>query len=220
MKQHTYSSGVAFIFEGETEQAFYEILLSHFSGKHPEYTYSNFFDDTVNEFISLSTSINNSVIVRMNSVKTITQVAHSADWFNNYCKKVYPGIKWTVFFCYDTDSHHADISKFYEGDWLILRKKLKSRNVEIIDLSARAMIEDLFLYDMEGICTYLGVSNQCIPREGNGKNTLKQFFRKFGQAYHEGERAQDLIWCLDKDRIIESAEIQLTLIEERCFPLT
>ncbi len=141
MKQHTYSSGVAFIFEGETEQIFYERLLSHFSGEHPEFSYSITFDDVVNDFISVSTSADN-------SVKTITQVTHCADWFNNYCKKVYPGIKWTIFLCYDTDSHLADITKFHEGDWLTLRKKLKARKVDIIDLAARAMIEDLFLYDM------------------------------------------------------------------------
>jgi hypothetical protein len=83
----TYSSGVAFIFEGDTEQTFYEILISQFRGKHPEYSYSVSFDDIVNEVISESSCGSYSVIIRMNSVKTITQVAHSADWFNNSCKK-------------------------------------------------------------------------------------------------------------------------------------
>jgi len=182
----TYSSGVAFIFEGDTEQTFYEILISQFSGKHLEYSYSVSFDDIVNEVISESSCGSHSVIIRMNSVKTITQVVHSADWFNNSCKKKHPSIKWTVFLCYDTDSHLADITKFYEGDWLTLRRKLKGKNIEVIDLASRAMIEDLFLYDKEGICNYLGVPNQTIPREGNGKATLKQFFRKFGKVYHEG----------------------------------
>jgi len=220
MKHHSYSSGVAFIFEGETEQIFYERLLSHFSGKHPEFSYTNTFDDVVNDFISVSTSADNSVIIRMNSVKTITQVTHSADWFNYNCKKVYPGVKWTIFLCYDTDSHLADISKFHEGDWLTLRRKLTGRNIEIIDLAARAMIEDLLLYDMKGICTYLGATHQTIPRKGSGKNTLKQFFREYGKTYHEGERALDLIWCLDIDRIIQCSEIQLNLVGERCFPLS
>ncbi|MDD3457706.1 MULTISPECIES: hypothetical protein [Sphaerochaeta] len=215
----TYSSGVAFIFEGDTEQTFYEILISQFSGKHPEYSYSVSFDDVVNEVISESSCGSHSVIIRMNSMKTITQVAHSADWFNNSCKKKHPGIKWTVFLCYDTDSHLADITKFYEGDWLTLRRKLKGKNVEVIDLASRAMIEDLFLYDKEGICNYLEVPDQTIPREGNGKTTLKQFFRKFGKVYHEGERAADMIWGLDMDLIVASAEIQLHLVDERCFPL-
>jgi len=83
----TYSSGVAFIFEGDTEQTFYEILISQFRGKHPEYSYSVSFDDIVNEVVSESSCGSYSVIIRMNSVKTITQVAHSADWFNNSCKK-------------------------------------------------------------------------------------------------------------------------------------
>jgi len=215
----TYSSGVAFIFEGDTEQTFYEIMISRFSGRHPEYSYSVSFDDGVNEFISIASCESHSVIIRMNSVKTITQIAHSADWFSNSCKKKHLGIKWTVFLCYDTDSPHEDITKFYEGDWLTLRRKLKGRNVEVIDLASRAMIEDLLLYDKEGICNYLGVHNQAIQREGNGKTTLKQFYRKFGQTYHEGERAADMIWGLDMDLIVSNAEIQLHMVEERCFPL-
>nr|WP_321305681.1 hypothetical protein [uncultured Sphaerochaeta sp.] len=213
-----YISGVAFIFEGDTEQTFYEILISQFSGKHPEFSFSVSFDDEVNEFISESISDSHSVIIRMNSVKTITQVAHSADWFNNSCKKKHSGIKWTVFLCYDTDSPHEDITKFHEGDWLMLRRKLKGKNVEVIDLASRAMIEDLFLYDMEGICNYLEVPKQAIPREGNGKTTLKQFYRKHGKVYHEGERATDMIWGLNMDSIVAKAEIQLGIIDERCFP--
>lgn len=47
-----YTSGVTFIFEGDTEQTFNEILISQFSGKHPEFSFSVSFDDEVNEFIS------------------------------------------------------------------------------------------------------------------------------------------------------------------------
>jgi hypothetical protein len=77
-----YASGVAFIFEGDTEQTFYEILISQFSGKHSEYSYSVSFDDEVNEFISESISDSHSVIIRMNSVKTITQVLKSGQFFS------------------------------------------------------------------------------------------------------------------------------------------
>lgn len=122
--------------------------------------------------------------------------------------------------CYDTDSPHEDISKFYEGDWLALRKKLKGKNIEIIDLASRAMIEDLFLLDPGGICNFLGVPNQTIKREGNGKTTLKQFFRRFNKTYHEGERATDLSWNLDMGILEAKAEIQLHLVDERCFPPT
>lgn len=217
--KHAYSSGVAFIFEGETEQTFYKRLLFHFNGMHPEYSYTpDIFDENTNDMLSIASSPSHSVLIRTNTVRTITQVAHSANWFNSTCKRKYSGIKWTVFLCYDTDSHHADITKFYEDDWQNLRRKVNGRNVEIVDLAARAMIEDLFLLDPEGICSYLGVPTQPIAREGNGKTSLKKFFRKFGKVYHEGERAENLIWCLHMNRIIEKAEIQLKLIDDRCFP--
>ena len=215
----TYTSGVACIFEGDTEQTFYEILISHFYGFHPEYSYSISYDDDVNEFITETSSESQNVIIRMNSVGTVTQIAHAADWFLHSCKKRYPGITWTVFLCYDTDSPLEDISKFYEGDWLNLRRKLRGKRIEIIDLASRAMIEDILLYDSEGICNFLGIPNQAIKREGNGKTTLKNFFRKFGKVYHEGERSADFILSLDMDRIISKSALQLQKIDERCFPI-
>jgi hypothetical protein len=175
------------------------------------------FDNLLSEFVYEIDSEHSSVLVRMFNLNTITQIASSADWFKSSCKQEFKGISWTVFLCYDTDSHSRDISKFYEGDWKKLRDKLKGRGVCIVDLAARAMIEDIFLLDSEGICRFLEVIPQSIPKTGNAKKSLKDFFRKNGRTYHEGERAKDLIWSLDKDKIIDRSEIQFTLIEEACF---
>ena len=177
----------------------------------------NFFED-VNEFGYISKSDWHEVEIRMFNVKTVTQITNSADWFNNQCKKKRQGIKWTVFLCYDTDSHSRDVTKFYEGDWERLRQKLGARNVTVIDLSVHAMIEDLFLLDEEGICSYLGIPSQMIPKTGNAKRTLKDFFRNHKNTYHEGEKAKDLMWALDKDKIIKHSDIQFSQIEEKCFP--
>ncbi|MDD3365799.1 MAG: hypothetical protein PHS67_00875 [Sphaerochaetaceae bacterium] len=213
----TYSHGVAFILEGDTEARFYETMICHYSGNHTECAYSGWFDNSINDFIYKVDSIQSSVLIRMYNVKTITQIAHSADWFKNECKKRFKDIKWTIFLCYDTDSHARDVTKFYEGDWKRLREKLEGKDIEIIDLAARAMIEDIFLLDPEGICEYLGIQAKSIPRTGSAKKTLKDFFRSHGKTYHEGDRAQDLIWALNKNKIIEKSEIRFSLIEQCCF---
>jgi len=116
-----YSSGVAFIFEGDTEQTFYEILISQFSGKHPEYSYTVNFDDAVNEVISESSCESHSVIIRMNSVKTISQIAHSADWF--FVPEV-QGSKKKVSYFVGAQSTHFDVT-IPEGSQPKLEKRKK-----------------------------------------------------------------------------------------------
>lgn len=66
---------------------------------------------------------------------------------------------WTVYLCYDTDSSNSNISKFYEGDWKILRQDLeKSKTTTIVDLAASADIEDIMLYDIESVLAFLGIA--------------------------------------------------------------
>ncbi len=79
------------------------------------------------------------------------------------------------------------------------------------------MIEDISLLDPEGICEYLGIQTKFIPKTGSAKKTLKDFFRSHGKTYHGGDRAQDLILTLNKNKIIEKSEIRFSLIEECCF---
>lgn len=80
------------------------------------------------------------------------------------------------------------------------------------------MIEDLFLLDPNGVCNYLEIENQKIPKIGNGKTTLKNFFRRANKIYHEGEKSSDFIYSLDKEKIIANTSLSLATIEQKCFP--
>ena len=212
--------GIAFVFEGETEQVFYEALLYYFNGENQLYTLSNSIDESVNERVYHAKLEKYTTVIRMKTVGTVTQMHNVAAWFNNSCKKQYKeNLKWTVFLCYDTDSYKKDITKFYEGDWQRLRKKLRGKNIEIIDFAAISMIEDLFLLDSEGICNFLGLKNQQIPRIGNGKTTLKKFFRDAGKIYHEGEKSSDFILSLNFSKIIADSTLDFVSIGQRCFPI-
>ena len=89
----------------------------------------------------------------------------------------------------------------------------------MIDLAAKADIEDTMLIDAASIFSYLNIEPIDIPSGAKGKSKLKKIFRCVGpsSAYHEGERAEALIRSLDMEKIINSSPINLSKIEEICF---
>ena len=213
------TKGIAFILEGDTEKEFYWALLNHFCSKHPgSYLNRIQLDDDIYYHLKMSSSNDYSILIKPYVLNSISNISHAAAWFKTQCRKKYSPLNWTVFLCYDTDSYNDDITKFYEGDWSILRKKLKP--AKIIDLSAKADIEDIMLLDENSIFKYLGIEPREIPNGKKGKTRLKRLFRCAGSgvAYHSGTRAKELINSLDFDLIISRAPINLTIIETICFP--
>ena len=215
-----YSSGVAFVFEGETEKVFYHVLMNYFIKKHPGYELLEEQDDNTGEKFYVLSFQSKRIIIKSNNVGTISQVTNSGTWFNNRCHKEYESIGWTIFLCYDTDNYSNDITKFQEGDWKELRKTIeKNRNCKVIDLAAQADIEDIMLLDSDGVFNFLGLSPVPIPNGKKGKSKMKKIFRMkgIGFAYHEGERARSLIESLDMEKIITSSTIPFIEIEKSCF---
>lgn len=215
-----YTSGIAFVFEGETEKVFYHTLLKHFIKKHPGYELLEKQNEKTGENFHILSSESKRTIIKVNNVGTVSQVANSGFWFYNRCYKENKSINWTVFLCYDTDSYSNDISKFHEGDWMELRKAIeKNRNCKVIDLAAQADIEDIMLLDSNSVFAFLGISPIPIPSGKKGKVKMKKIFRLKGidTAYHEGERARPLIESLDMEKIISLSTIPFVEIENKCF---
>lgn len=215
-----YTSGVAFILEGDTEKVFYYTLLCYFASKHPGSKVNKHMNPNSGEiFYSVSTDDKN-VLIKFNVVGTISQITNSGSWFQNRCYGENKKLKWTAFLCYDTDSYNNDIGKFYDGDWKELRKSIeKNRNCTVIDFAAQADIEDIMLLDLDSIFNYLDMSPLPIPSGKKGKRKMKKLFRLKGNgfAYHEGNRAKDLIESLDFEKIISLSPIHFRDIEKSCF---
>lgn len=222
--------GIAFIMEADTEYQFYDALLLHCFQKHPEYKWEKCLDDATYEYYYKVQGPFEEITIRLNSVGTITQITNSIDWFNNVCAPKGCKIDWTVFLCYDTDAYEADITKFYKGDWEVFRKKLNlNRRVKrIVDMAAKADIEDIMLCDLHGISTYMGLDvdleEDDVPSTGKkGAAKMKRLFleqRKKGKTkayYHKGERARSLIDCLDFEIIARSGILPLHEVEEACY---
>lgn len=205
--------GIAFIVEGATEKVFYRNFLQWLADNNENCSFNKIDNPDIGEIAFEWLSGEESILIKFNVVGTVTQVVHSGKWFANTCAKKYK-IPWQVFLCYDTDSPDKDISKFYEGDWKLLRdelKKLKAK--EIIDLAASADIEDVMLVDIESICKYLGITAPKELKGRKGKAKMKALYRSCGNTYHEGDKAENMIKNLDFQKIINEGPIDLKKLE-------
>ena len=215
----SYVKGVAFICEGQTERVFYQSMLEYYLSMHKDYGMFKEQDGSTKDYQLVLTNDRQSIVIKVYTVGTI--IAHTqaaANWFKNNCRERYNQIDWTVFLCYDTESHERDVSQFQECDWKELRKSiLRSKRTSIVDLAASADIEDMMLLDLNGVCAYLGIPICPMPPGRKGKAKMKRIFRENGSCYHEGERAKPLIDALDKGIIISRSTISLGLIDEICF---
>lgn len=215
-----FEKGIAFILEGDTEKVFYAALLSHLCSKHDGMSFEKNTDPVSGEIFYTIGTAQQKVLIMFNMVGTISQITNSDNWFEKRCYNRYKNLKWTVFLCYDTDDYTPNISKFYEGDWKELRKRIsRHKSCSIVDLAAHADIEDIMLLDQENVFKFLEMDPIPIPPGSKGKMKMRKLFRIKGRgcAYHAGKRAEPLINSLDFDKIISLSPVPLSQIELECF---
>lgn len=215
-----FNSGIALVFEGDTEKVFYLALINHFVKKHPGAELEKNSDEKTGEIFYVLSSANKKTLIKMNVVGAVSQITNSGKWVTNRCYKCYNGIKWTVFLCYDMDSYDADITKFQKGDWAKLKKSLKKgHKVDVYDMAANADIEDIMLLDADSVFSFLDLEPCALSFGRKGKAKMKKLFRMKGNGYtyHEGERAEPLINSLDLDKIIANAPLPFSILESELF---
>lgn len=209
----SYTKGIAFIMEGSTEKVFYRSFMTWLANRQGcKFEKIDALDtgEVLFEWINGGETI----LIKINVVGAVTQLVHSGKWFSNTCAKRYR-IPWNVYLCYDTDSHDYDISKFYRDDWKLLREELKkSKAKKIIDLAARADIEDVMLIDLLGICQYLGIAPPEKLAGRKDKAKMKALYRSCGKTYHEGEKSADMVGKINYEKIIRDGPIPLNLLVE------
>ncbi|MCD7736697.1 MAG: hypothetical protein LUI07_07025 [Lachnospiraceae bacterium] len=211
-----FSTGIAFIFEGDTEKEFYMVLLEHLCCKHCAKMERIQISSGTEVAYRLTTEDNSNFFIKMNLVNTITQIPRAGQWFSTQCAEKYKSLDWHVFLCYDQDSYKEDISKFYEGDWVELRRYLKKAK-SVNDIAAAADIEDIMLQDITHICQYLNCSVPASLKGRKGKVKMKNLFRENGMVYHEGKRARPVIEALDMEFLLNESIAPLGSIESLIF---
>ena len=215
------NSWISFIFEGDTEKIFYLTLLQHLCKKHPGFSLSKESSPSTGEVYYVLKSEKEQILIKTYVVGTVSQLTNSSAWFTSKCHASFKNLEWTVILCYDTDEYLSSFSKYQEGDWKELRKSLKkNRAKKIIDMAAKADIEDTMLLDIEGIFSFLEMPICAIPSASKGKWRMKKLFRLKGRgiAYHEGERARPLIESLNFDKIMIKSQLPFSELERLCFP--
>lgn len=71
-------------------------------------------------------------------------------------------------------------------------------------LIAHKSIEDLFLYDSNGVLEYLGLPQSTkYPHQNSGQENLKILFSKANKVYVKGEKTEGLIEKLDITKILD-----------------
>ena len=208
----SYDRGIAFIFEGATEKVFYRSLLKWIARKNG-CTFEKIVSEKDADLYYIWTHRSSKILIKVNTVGAITQITNTGKWFINTCAKKHK-VPWRVYLCYDTDNAQNDITKFYEGDWKLLRTDLKKTNAEEIDLVASADIEDIMLYDIDSICSFLVIKVPGKIPGRKGKAKMKWLFRSCGSTYHEGEKAENMISSLDFQKLINRCPLKLKTLKE------
>jgi hypothetical protein len=120
-----------------------------------------------------------------------------------YCSGRYATYEKTVCLCYDKEAFdHFSIHP--RIDWNFIKTRMRALGVStIIEIKADKMIEDYFLYDLEGIKRFLLLDeNYSIPPGVHSLEALETLYRKANHIYVKGEKAEGLVLALDYRKIM------------------
>lgn len=110
--------------------------------------------------------------------------------------------KIVVVLCYDTDVF--EFNPHPPANWKKLEENILSLGVmKVVHISAKHSIEDFFLKDLDGLCSYLNIK---VPRSLSGEKGLdkiENLFKKGNRLYMKGHEVKDFIQYLDISKIVE-----------------
>jgi len=120
----------------------------------------------------------------------------------------------SVVCCYDTDVF--DLGKKPPTNWNIVRKQLKSLGInDFTEIKAVKMIEDWFLYDINGLCNFLKIK---VPKKLKGKDAyekMKKLFKVGNKIYQKGSNSHRFVSNLNISTIRNSVSSQLKKLEKK-----
>lgn len=179
--------------EGETEKEFYEVLVA-------------LYNSTLPKKIPCKV-INMKGIGRFES-KVATKLKHEII-------PKHPNNRLKIVCCYDTDVF--EFAQKPPTDWNVVKKQVKELGIDdFYQVKAHRAIEDWFLNDIGGVCSFLGIST---PKHLNGKNGYEKIKNLFRQAkkpkiYNKGAKLDKFISSLDIVKIQKAVKSELEGLEE------
>lgn len=119
----------------------------------------------------------------------------------------------TVALCRDTDVF--EFSPKPPVRWNEVGKALYENGAtQVIDVEARHCIEDWFLYDSDGIISFLRLNKKTKISGKDGYDKLKRLYKQANKVYFKGMRSNGMVNRLDIDKIADAVKDQLNPLYE------
>lgn len=123
------------------------------------------------------------------------------------------GYEFVVALCRDTDVF--EFSPNPPIKWEEVEKSLYEAGAsKVIHIKAKYSIEDWFLYDVEGIKSFLRLPKKTKVSGKNGYEKLKQLYKLANKMYIKGMKSNGMINKLDIDKIVSEVFDELQLLYE------
>ena len=175
--------GIVFFVEGDTEVAFYKQLMAEMHKLCPGQRFA----------------VDQIVYKNLQGISRYDK--HALRVFKQDIKMRYDECNFTVVLCYDTDVF--EFTPNPPVNWENVDRMLRAAGADrVIHLKAKYSIEDWFLLDMTGVCSYLKLPKNTKVQNKRGLKTLQELFRKKNRVYIKGSNAADFIQSLDVCKIM------------------
>ncbi len=175
--------------EGDTEVEFYRQVIAHARKLRP----NGMFDISI-ECKSINGVGGFKNIVLRKFVKEI--------------KPKYDDCAFTVVLCRDTDVF--ELSPKPPIKWDEVERNLRANGAaDVIHVEARHSIEDWFLYDADGIISFLRLNKKTKVAGKDGYDKLKRLYKQANRMYYKGMKSNGMVSRLDIEKIADSVKDQL-----------
>lgn len=175
--------------EGDTEVEFYKQVIAHARKLRP----NGMFDTNI-ECKSINGVGGFKNIVLRKFVKEI--------------KQKYDDCAFTVVLCRDTDVF--ELSPKPPIKWDEVERNLRANGAaDVIHVEARHSIEDWFLYDADGIISFLRLNKKTRVAGRDGYDKLKRLYKQANKMYYKGMKSNGMVSHLDIEKIVDAVKDQL-----------
>ncbi len=175
--------------EGDTEVEFYRQVIAHARKLRP----NGMFDTSI-ECKSINGVGGFKNIVLRKFVKEI--------------KPKYDDCAFIVVLCRDTDVF--ELSPKPPIKWDEVERDLRTNGAtDVIHVEARHSIEDWFLYDAEGIISFLRLNKKTKVAGKDGYDKLKRLYKQANKMYYKGMKSNGMVSRLDIEKITDAVKDQL-----------
>lgn len=187
---------VVIFVEGATEVVFYQSLIEHLQTKR-------------------TSKITNYKIINAKGIGRFESKVPAK--FKNEIFPKYQEFPIIVVCCYDTD-----VFKFKSQppiNWERVVKRLKENGaVDVKLIKATKMIEDWFLMDLEGLCSFLNIKMPKKITGSSGNEKMITLFKKSGKVYQKGTYCYKFIDNLNIELIYNCVKSELEQLDKLLFP--